>query len=182
MNSIQSASHARALLKTGKIIAYPTEAVFGLGCDPFNQAAVERLIALKQRPESKGFIVLVSNWLQLQSLIGSVSDAQLQRVRATWPGPVTWIFPKSPHLPSWLTGEHDGIAVRMSAHPVAFSLCLESPIVSTSANISGQLPVKTQLDLLSQFPYGIDAIVAGELGGNLTPTSIFDVVTGKQLR
>lgn len=182
MNSVQSVCDARELLKIGKILAYPTEAVFGLGCDPFNQEAVERLIALKQRPESKGFIVLISNWLQLRSLIGSVSDAQLKKVRATWPGPVTWIFPKSPQLPNWLTGEHDGIAIRMSAHPVARSLCLEMPIVSTSANMSGQSPAKSRIDLQLQFPHGIDAVVAGELGDSLSPTSIFDVVTNQQIR
>ncbi len=182
MNSIHQISDARNLLKQGKIIAYPTEAVFGLGCDPFNQDAVARLIALKQRPESKGFILLISNWSQLTPLIGSLSNAKLEPVRQTWPGPVTWIFPKSTQLPFWLTGEHEGVAIRMSAHPIAHQLCLDGPVVSTSANISGMPPIRELSELPLQFPQGIDAVLVGDLGGQRSPSAIFDVCSGKQLR
>ena len=170
------------MLKQGKIIAYPTEAVYGLGCDPFNQHAVERLIALKQRAANKGFILLISDWTQLTPLVGTLSDVWLERVRQTWPGPVTWIFPKASGLPQELTGQHDGIAIRMSAHPIAHQLCSDGPVVSTSANVSGMPPITDPAELQLQFPQGIDAVLAGDLGGQRLPSAIFDVCSGEQLR
>lgn len=169
-------------MKQGKILAYPTEAVYGLGCDPFNQCAVERLIALKQRDVGKGFILLIADWAQLTSLVGTLSDEWIARVQKTWPGPVTWVFPKAPGLPDWLTGVHDGVAIRMSAHPIAHQLCLDGTLVSTSANISGSPPAMDRSDLQLQFPQGIDAVFDGALGGALKPSSIFDVCSGRQLR
>ena len=182
MKELLQVSDARAYLKQGKIIAYPTEAVYGLGCDPFNQKAVEALLALKQRPAGCGFILLIADWSQLASLVSDVSEAALNAVRATWPGPVTWVFPKSVLIPAWLTGAHDGIAIRMSAHPVAHALCVDGPVVSTSANIHGQKPAMDIHDLREQFPVGLDAALLGELGGERKPSGIYDVRSGACLR
>ncbi len=182
MKVVSQISDGRADITQGKIIAYPTEAVYGLGCDPFNQQAVEALLALKQRPQSNGFILLIADWSQLTPLISAVSEKQLEAVRATWPGPVTWVFPKAPSMPAWLTGSHDGIAVRMSAHPVARALCAEGPVISTSANIHGQMPAMNIHALQSQFPVGIDAVLLGDLGGMAGPCGIYDVCSGACLR
>ena len=182
MNIISSVGEASALLKKGSVLAYPTEAVYGLGCDPFNQDAVEKIAILKHRSMSKGLILLIADWSQLTPLIGFVTDEQLKSVRATWPGPVTWIFPKSSLIPEWLSGQHDGIAIRMTAHPVARALCSEGPVVSTSANISGHEPVVDLANLQVQFPQGVDAVLAGDLGGLCQPSSIFDVRSGIRLR
>jgi L-threonylcarbamoyladenylate synthase len=182
MKIIQSIADAWTLLKEGKIIAYPTEAVYGLGCDPFNERAVETLTALKQRQVEKGLIVLIANWQQLDLLALPLPESCLQPVRNSWPGPVTWIFPKSEHVPLITSGHHETIAVRMSAHPIARELCAHQPVVSTSANLSGKDPACTIEELMQQFPQGIDGVLSGELGGAASPSKIYDVRTGKRLR
>lgn len=182
MNTLTNLDEARQYLAQGKIIAYPTEAVYGLGCDPFNQQAVEKLLVLKQRSVTQGLIILIANWSQLAPLIGQLPNRCLDDVHGTWPGPVTWIFPKSNLIPMWVSGQHESIAIRMSAHPVARSLCANGPIVSTSANLSGQKPATEVSHLEFQFPQGIDALVAGQLGGALQPSVIYDVLTGRKLR
>lgn len=173
---------ARDGIAEGQVLAYPTEAVYGLGCDPFRAKSVERVLALKHRQEAQGLIVLISDWSQLYSLIAPIADDVLERVRHTWPGPVTWLFPKSKHVPMNVSGKHASIAIRMSAHPVARALCQDSPIISTSANIHGQAPACSLEELSSQFPQGLDGIVAGKLGQASKPSAIYDVLTGNQLR
>lgn len=182
MKIIHQVTEAHDFLKSGKIIAYPTEAVYGLGCAAFNQDAVEDVLRLKQRPMHKGLILLIADWSQLTPLIATISPKLMDAVRATWPGPVTWVFPKAPSMPDWLSGEHDGIAIRMTAHPIARALCADEPLVSTSANINGQNPAMNLADLYLQFPRGIDAVVIGDLGGLNQPSDIYDVRTGARLR
>lgn len=182
MKIINNPDEARRYLDQGKIMAYPTEAVLGLGCDPFNEKAVLQLLALKQRDVHKGLILLINDWSQLPALIEKVPDQLLERVGATWPGPVTWLFPKSPLIPSWLSGSHSSIAIRMSAHPLAQQLCKEGPIVSTSANRSGLEPARDEQSLREQFPMGIDVLLSGSLGGALKPSEIYDVLSGERLR
>lgn len=173
---------ARECLAKGAVLAYPTEAVYGLGCDPFNEAAVYRLLSLKNRRVEKGLILLIACWEQLDAMIAPLSESAMAAVRATWPGPVTWIFPSPKTLPSWITGEHQSIAVRMTAHPVAKALCLNHPLVSTSANKSGLAPARSFDDLQAQFPVGLEGWVEGALGDDVLPSTIVDVLTGKVLR
>lgn len=182
MKIIHQFEEAWALLNAGKIIAYPTEAVYGLGCDPFNKYAVNQLLALKQRPEHKGLIILISNWLQLEQLTLPIDSALLEPVLKSWPGPVTWVFPKSSLIPEWVSGQHPTVAIRMSAHPTAQQICKHGPVVSTSANLSGLSPAMNFDDLQGQFPDGIDGFIVGDLGGAIKPTDIFDVCSGKRLR
>jgi L-threonylcarbamoyladenylate synthase len=169
-------------INSGKLLAYPTEAVYGLGCDPFNGDAVEQLLRLKQRLPSQGLILLVSSWEQLASLTLPISKSAMTAVQSTWPGPVTWIFPASNLVPHWITGTRDSVAVRMTAHPIARELCNKSSIVSTSANVSGKQPAKNKAQLLAQFPTGVDVFFEGELGDSSKPSDIFDVITGNKLR
>lgn len=173
---------AQTCLCQGKLLAYPTEAVYGLGCDPFNQQAVLALLALKQRSLSKGLILLISNWSQLSPLIAEVPASLLAPVQESWPGPVTWLFPKGACIPEWLCGEHDSIAIRMTAHPIARALCLKAPLISTSANISGHLPARDVAGVCEQFPEGIDVIFDGPVGGASAPSCIYDVRSGERLR
>lgn len=175
-------NEALPLIQQGGIVAYPTEAVYGLGCDPFNCAAVEALCELKGREIGKGLILIIDNWSQLFSLTAPITDEQLARVKATWPGFTTWIFPKALSLPSWITGDHDSIAIRMSQHPIARALATDNPIISTSANLSGYPPATTGEQVVEQFPNGIDAIVTGALGSELKPSPIYDILSGQQLR
>jgi len=175
---------AASLLRVGQIIAYPTEAVYGLGCDPFNERSVKHLLQLKQRDINKGLILIAALWRDVEFLVdhAEVSRGCLRRVFARWPGPVTWIFPASDSVPSWIRGEHNSIALRITAHPTAKGICkaFGGPIVSTSANLAGFPPARTRQEFLAQFDNV--AIVSGRVGRLQQPTSIYDVLTGKAVR
>jgi L-threonylcarbamoyladenylate synthase len=174
------------VLRNGGVIAYPTEAVWGLGCDPFNKTAVQRLLAIKQRDVAKGLILIAGDHAQLDGLLDwNVLPAGLaETVHASWPGPHTWIVPATARVPRWITGEHTGVAVRLTAHPVVIALCAQfgGPLVSTSANLAGEPPAfaRSQLDpvLLAR----IDGVSEGETGGLAAPTTIRDALTGAALR
>ncbi|MCW9058644.1 MAG: Sua5/YciO/YrdC/YwlC family protein [Gammaproteobacteria bacterium] len=172
------------VLRAGGIVAYPTEAVYGLGCDPLRGEAVQRLLALKQRPMEKGLILIASDWTQLQPFLLPLTPARQQRLFATWPGPHTWVLPCRPEVPQWLRGNHDSLAVRITAHPLAAALCdaWGGALVSTSANRSGLPPARSPLRVRQQFGDEIDYLLPGALGGLATPTTIRDGVTGKILR
>lgn len=181
MKILTDLSSAKHLLQQGGVLAYPTEAVYGLGCDPFNVKAVQKLIALKGRESTKGLIVLIASYSQLFSLIQPLNDAQLKKVKSTWPGFVTWVLPALPSIPQWITGGKKTIAIRMSNHPIAKALCEDFPIVSTSANLSGQDAIVEEDKLLQQFASDIDGYFKGPLGQETKPSPIFDL-NGKQLR
>jgi L-threonylcarbamoyladenylate synthase len=174
---------ATQALGAGEIIAYPTEAVWGLGCDPFNAAAVQRLLDLKQRSVSKGLIIIAADIAQLDSWLQALTPAQKAVVSATWPGPYTWIVP-APQAPEWLRGEHEGLALRVSAHAGVQALCRAwgGPLVSTSANFSGQPPALDEQALRRQFGAGLGYILPGALGGDAKPSEIRDAINGQLLR
>lgn len=177
-------------LRRGGVVAYPTEAVWGLGCDPFDETAVRRLLAVKQRPVEKGLILVAGALTQLDGLLDweALPAARRSAVLASWPGPNTWVVPATARVPRWVTGEHPGertgVAVRVSAHPVVVALCaaFAGPLVSTSANLSGQAPAFRRDDLAPALLARIDGVVAGETGGLRAPTAIHDALTGAQLR
>lgn len=180
-NSINQALKA---LHAGGVIAYPTEGVFGLGCDPFNESAVHKLLAIKQRPIEKGLILIAANWEQIQDLIGSIPEMQRTTIESSWPGPETWVFPASQSAPSWICGSHSSIALRITAHPIAQSLCqaFGKPIVSTSANLSSQPPTRDTKTTKQQFSTLIDYTLPGNIGKLSGPTPIRDALTGKHIR
>lgn len=171
------------LIKEG-VIAYPTEAVYGLGCDPFSETAVKKLLQLKKREVRKGLILIAASWDQVKALTQPISSLQFSRVMETWPGPATWLFPASEQAPTWITGKHPSIALRVTAHPLAKTLCEKfgGPLVSTSANLEGLAPATTREEVLNYFPQGIDLIVAGELGQLDRPTPIRDAISGEWVR
>lgn len=180
-------SEATIALKRGEVIAYPTEAVYGLGCDPFNQQAVEKLFHVKQRPMEKGVILVAANVAQIETWVELMDSDWEQTVLETWPGPVTWVLPlkqntKNP-MPNWITGGRDTVAIRVSAHPVVQQLCLAfgGPIVSTSANLSNHPPAISCQEIKNEFADKVYCINA-ELGGLLQPTKIYDARTGLVLR
>jgi len=174
------------LLHSGGIIAYPTEAVWGLGCDPGNQQALMRLAALKQRSIEKGLILVAADLAQLDgwARLDTLPGERRQAVLDTWPGPQTWILPAGERAPGWITGAHPGIAVRVSAHPLVQALCraFAGPLVSTSANLSGQPPPRQREDINPLLLAQIDALVEGQTGHLLQPTPIRDALSGRWLR
>ncbi|KRG69352.1 Sua5/YciO/YrdC/YwlC family protein [Pseudoxanthomonas dokdonensis] len=177
---------AAALLHGGGVLAYPTEAVWGLGCDPLNQRSVERLLAIKQRPVEKGLILIAASHSQLRELVDfdALPAPRLSEVRASWPGPHTWVVPASRQTPGWITGQHASVAVRVSAHPTVVALCqaFGAPLVSTSANLSGQPAVASRELLDPQLQSLLDGIVPGHTGELTRPTPIRDALSGLQLR
>ncbi len=161
-------------LRRGAVIAYPTEAVWGLGCNPFDGAAVERILRLKGRPIGKGLILIADDFSRLADLIAPLSPAELARVFASWPGPVTWLLPARPAVPYWLCGDHATLAVRVTAHPVAAALCRSfgGALVSTSANRAGHPAARSAYAVRREFGQAIDQVVAGPLGGRAIPSEI----------
>jgi len=170
-------------VESGGIIAYPTEAVFGLGCDPLNPDAVHRLLDLKRRPAHKGLILIAADVSQLLPFVELLPDALMRPVLASWPGPVTWLFPTRPDTPDWLIGSHDTLAVRVTAHALAASLCRRcGPLVSTSANQAGSHPARTPLEVRLRLPEPPDLILHAPLGDADRPSRILDARTGRAIR
>lgn len=177
-------AQAARCVKAGGIIAYPTEAVYGLGCDPRDGAAVLRLLALKQRPLSKGLILIAARFEDLQPYIATLAAETRSKVRKTWPGPVTWLLPARSEVPYWLRGSHAALAVRVTAHPLAAALCRAcgGVLVSTSANISSRPPTRTALAVRRCFGTDVDYVLSGAVGGLAKPTPIIDAHSGKLVR
>lgn len=173
-------------LHQGEVIAYPTEGVFGVGCDPDNLDAIDKLLTLKQRPIEKGLILIAANYQQLQPYIddNQLSAEQLETVKSSWPGPVTWVMPVKEGASSHLTGQFNSIAVRVTDHPLVQKLCLAfgRPLTSTSANLTGLEPCRTTEEVEQQLGDKLVAILDGKVGGRTQPTEIKDAKTSKVLR
>lgn len=174
---LQRAAHA---IREGGVVAYATEYCFGLGCDPMNRDAVLRLLRLKQRAVRKGLIVLAGDMAQLTSYVPEIP----QPVAASWPGPHTWLLPVKPDVPGWVTGRHNKIAVRVTAHPQAAALCRAAgmAIVSTSANRSGEAPARTDREVRRRLGMLVDYVLPGHVGSAPAPTPIRDAETGRLIR
>ena len=177
---IRMACHA---LKQGKLLAYPTESVYGIGCDPLNESAVMHLLSIKQRPLHKGLILIASDFAQLQPYINP-SPEILLRIMPSWPGPITWVIPAHSWVPDYLTGKNDSLAVRVSAHPLVQQLCAEygGAIISTSANISHQAPARSALAVRTKLPSEDIYILAGTTLQQNQPTAIYNAQDGHCLR
>jgi L-threonylcarbamoyladenylate synthase len=177
---------AAALLHKGGVLAYPTEAVFGLGCDPHDRDAFDRLFALKERPPTQGVLLIAADFAQVAPYIdlSAVPEGVMAQVHATWPGPNTWVFPRSTLVPDWVAGAHAGIALRVTAHEPAAALCraFGAPLVSTSANPHGEPPARDVATLARYFGERLDAVLDAPLGGLDRPTVIRDALTGAIIR
>lgn len=171
-------------ITSGGIIAYPTEAVFGLGCDPSNRDSIELLLQIKQRSPDKGLILIAANFDQLRPYLTVDIKTSTEQTTAA---PVTWVFPAHQNTSSLLTGGRDTIAVRVSKHPLVQLLCsqLKHPLTSTSANLTGLAPCKNTQEIIDQFMHhqpALSAVLDGSTGGQLNPTEIRDAISGKILR
>lgn len=179
-------SRAVNVLSSGGVIAYPTEAVYGLGCDPFDRYAVGRLLEIKNRPIEKGLILVAAHWEQVESYCAELNEQQKNKLlQSHIDKPVTWLIPDSRNLiPCWVKGSHQQFALRISSHPVVRDLCnaYQGPIVSTSANISGGKPIKTKIRILKTLGDQVDYIVPGNLGSSHSPSEIRDIKDGLLIR
>ncbi|MFT7525131.1 MAG: L-threonylcarbamoyladenylate synthase [Arenicella sp.] len=177
-------SEAVAVLKSGGVIAYPTESCFGLGCDPMNRQAVARILAIKKRAVTQGVILIASDVDQVNAYTDLASAPLLESILASWPGPNTWLLAKRGAVPDWLSGEHTTIAMRVTAHQTSRQLCKSyaAAIVSTSANRHGR-PALTDIDSLrSEMGSELDYILDASIGSDPAPSLIRDATTGQQLR
>ncbi len=177
-------TRALAVLGRGGVIAYPTESVWGLGCDPANERAVMRLLALKNRPVNKGLILVAASMVQLEPYLSALSVAQRQQLALSWPGSTTWLVPHDGSVGIGICGEHSSVALRVSAHPIVQALCnlCAGPLVSTSANPDGLQPARDRLTARRYFGDAVDAYAPGALGGAAQPSEIRDLLSGEIIR
>ncbi len=176
--------HAVEVIRRGGVIAYATEAVFGLGCDPRSSDAVKRLLQLKQRKPEKGLILIASKFEQIEPYILPLDAKTRQRIDKTWPGPTTWLLPVRAEVPHWISGGQKKIAIRITAHPQANALCeaLTGPLVSTSANRHKQQAARTTMQVRRIFTDQLDYILPGKVGAQDNPTEIRDAENNKTVR
>jgi L-threonylcarbamoyladenylate synthase len=177
---------ASQIMHQGGVIAYPTEAVWGLGCDPFDAQAVNTLLSLKKRSPDKGLILIGSDIEQFSFILKDLKISQIDTMQKTWPGPVTWIVPINEYIPYWISGNHQGVAIRVSNHPIVKSLCdiYGGPIVSTSANTQGHRAAKSKWQVKRYFKNNadLDFITQGVVGKRDKPSHIFDLLTQAVIR
>jgi len=179
-----SIGEAAQSLRSGQVVAYPTEAVYGLGCDPSSESAVRQVLELKGRPAAAGLILIADRFELFEPFVGPLRPGQLDQALATWPGPVTWLFPRGDRVPDWLAGTRSTIALRVTAHPVCRDLCavFEGALVSTSANPRTAEPARTAERVVEYFGDALAGIVEGSLGQQLRPSEIRDLATGRTIR
>mgnify|MGYP000007508728 CR=1 FL=1 len=170
-------------LQQGQVIAYPTEAVWGLGCDPDQQAAFEQILTLKQRPIEKGVILIAASVEQVEPFLAGLTPEQRQTVLSSWPAPLTWLVPLTPAVPTWISGQHDRVAVRVSSHPIVTAICeaFGGVIVSTSANPAGLDSARSADEVMQYFGQTVPCTI-GEVGNATRPSTIKDAVTGMVIR
>ena len=179
-------SFARALaahLRRGGLIAYPTESCYGLGCDPGNRSAVQRLLKLKQRPQRKGLILIAASYHQVARYLQPLTPGEQNKLKSDGAQAITCLMPVKPSCPRWLRGAHDTLAVRLTAHPFAQQLCrsANSALVSTSANRSGQRPAKTYAQCRRLFGRKV-WVLPGRIGKRKKPSTIRMWGDGKIVR
>lgn len=183
MTPLPNIARLRAFLGRGGVIAYATESCFGLGCDPMNRLAVRRILRLKQRPQAKGLILIGSDIAQFRRYLAPLPALLSARVCEWWPGPTTLLLPRARHCPRWLSGSHDKLAVRLTAHPEARRLCqaLNMALVSTSANRGRKKSLRSTRACRHVF-HGQVWVLPGHVGRRRRPSTILDPFSGRVLR
>lgn len=182
MTSESQLQQAANIIRTGGVISYPTESVFGLGCDPLSEAAVNRILQLKQRSVDRGLILLAGDLDQLRPYI-EITDKEKQKILNT-KLTTTWLVRKSEFTPGWISGKHHKVAVRISTHPLVISLCnaVNQPIISTSANPSGKEPALSSKQSNEYFTDQINMYLDYDTRMSGKPTPIKDIENGHFIR
>ena len=175
---------ASRILHHQGIIAYPTETVWGLGCDPFDRASLERIIAIKKRDADKGLILVAGSIEQFDFLIHDLPELQKEQLEASWPGPFTYLVPHKNRVHPLVHGQFSTVAIRVSSHTMVQQLCAHfgGPIVSTSANYAGRPTVKTPVQAQRLLGHELDFILSGPVGLSPAPSRIVDLQSGRVIR
>jgi L-threonylcarbamoyladenylate synthase len=171
------------MLRQGAVLAYPTEGVFGVGCDPRFEPGLERVLAIKGRSARMGLILVAASVAQVLEFACAVGGERMSEVLQSWPGPVTWVLPARRGVSPLVTGGRDTVAVRVTAHPVAAALCAAfgRAVVSTSANLSGRPAARSALAARRALGAELDGVVPGRVSGG-GPSVIRDAADGRILR
>lgn len=210
-NITDNSAQAAEWLKQGQLLAYPTESVWGIGCDAYNEQAVQQILAIKNRPSEKGMIVVTDSYQRIEPLLAALPDARRQQVIQSWSQSKecderqdkqnistrqanTWLLPlpktsDEQPFPVWITGKHNSMAVRVIAHPLIAQLCEQmvseiNPyglVVSTSCNPSGETPAATFDTAYAYFGDDITYLIGDTLKYTL-PSQIRDALTGQVIR
>ena len=184
-----SVTEAAQCLKQGQVLGYPTEPVWGLGCDPYNEQAFLDILQIKQRPIEKGVILLAGQIAQVEPLLEHLDPHIRQQVIDSWSDrspserATTWLLPANEHIPTWIKGNHPKVAVRVTTHPICVALCnaFQGFIVSTSANPAGLSPARSLQDANQYFAQQVNYL-NGDLGLSKEPSRILDAETGAVVR
>ena len=168
------ARRVKAVTQRGEVVAIPTETYYGLGVDPFNPKAVDRLLALKDREAGKPILVLIGSLDQLSSLVQEVPSAASSLIETFWPGPLTIVFPARPSLPTSLTAGTGNVGVRLSScRPLCELLERVGPLTGTSANRTGAPPAQTPEAVQETLHDEVELIVdCGPTPGGLPSTVV----------
>jgi L-threonylcarbamoyladenylate synthase len=172
---MRALSLAASALRSGGVVAYPTETLYGLGVDPFREEALERLYALKGRPADMPVSVLVRDTAMLEQVACALPEAARRLIRAFLPGPLTLVLRARPGLPARLTSGTEKVGVRISAHPLMKHLfsAYPAPVTTTSANPTGRPDARDAREVLRYFPEGLDCILdAGPVTGGIGSTVV----------
>lgn len=186
METKHNSSAELLALQQGDLVVYPTEGVWGIGCDPRNEQAVMALLEAKQRPVEKGLILIAADYSQVLPYIdeSKISESRKKEIFSSWPGAYTWLMPVAENTPKWITGGSELVAVRVTAHPTVIRMCNEfgGAIISTSANVTGT-PTEHKLENVKQvFGQLVQAYVDEALGGNSQASTITNAITGEIIR
>tara|TARA_B110000046_G_scaffold141835_1_gene148608 strand:- start:3558 stop:4127 length:570 start_codon:yes stop_codon:yes gene_type:complete len=175
---------AATVLQDEGVVAYPTEAVWGLGCDPWSNVAVDKILRLKRRSQAKGLILIASHIDQFAPLLQGLDAHHREAMLVDYNKPMTWLVPDNGIAPDWIVGEHDTVALRITAHPIAAALCqlFAGPLVSTSANPQGLAAATTGLKVKTYFASGIDYLTPGTLGSARQASEIRHLITSEVVR
>lgn len=166
----------------GGVLNYPTESCYGLGCKPSDPNGLKRILRIKGRPQHKGMIVIAHEMAQLKGLIEPLSDEDVRILKQFWPGPFTFLLPASKKVLPLLRGKHRTLAVRITNHPVAASICKQvGALVSTSANKAGCPSIKSARNGRKVFGQKV-LTIADRIGKYSQPSTIIDFSSGKVLR
>ncbi|WP_219702438.1 L-threonylcarbamoyladenylate synthase [Marinomonas lutimaris] len=184
MHLVTSVEELADIIRQGGVIAYPTEAVWGLGCDPFNESAVRRILTLKSRPESKGLILVAGAQEELSPWLNTLDSKAALRLLSRNQTPTSWVVPDTTITPSWVRGEHQSVAIRLSQHEPVQRLCaaFKGVIVSTSANPARLEPAMSAEEVNAYFGEKVDAIFDASLGEASQPSQVRDILTDTLFR
>ena len=174
---------AIAILMTGGVVAHACEGVWGLACDAFSFASVKRILKLKRRPIRNGLILVGGQATEFSAELADLSEEQREKVMNSWPGPETWIL-ETHRFPAWITGGRGTVAVRVPGHEQAREMACRfgGPLVSTSANLSGEESKTRQEEVAKGFGSLVDYVLPGSTSTSIGPSRIRVAATGEVLR